>query len=168
MLGEPEGQVHFDVLNRHLSHLFQFWNLTLVSVISYIFFLVFSNTWIVTLSNKENSYFICVASSALFSFFKKWLFLFYVFGYIACMCVCAPSASVVSKEDRRGSQISWSWSYELWATMWVQGLEPRPSWRATSAPNHWAISTATALFSNSGIDSVIFPPVVVTTRGIEN
>ena len=40
-------------------------------------------------------------------------------------------------------QISWNWSYrQVWAAIWVLGLEPGSSGRAASALNHWAISPA--------------------------
>ena len=39
------------------------------------------------------------------------------------------------------SWISWNWSYrQLWAVMWMLGIEPRSFRRAVSALNLWAIS----------------------------
>jgi hypothetical protein len=40
-------------------------------------------------------------------------------------------------------QKPWNWSHsQLWAALWVLGMEPRSSWRAVSALSHWAISPA--------------------------
>ena len=51
-------------------------------------------------------------------------------------------------------QVSWNWSYrQLWAAMWVLGMEPGPSGRAASALNHWAISPEMSIWTTQEIDS---------------
>ena len=44
-------------------------------------------------------------------------------------------------------QIPWNWR-QLWAAMWVLGIEPRSSGRTASALNHWADSPALVSFWN--------------------
>ena len=42
-----------------------------------------------------------------------------------------------------GCQIPWNWNYrQLWAAMWVLGIEPESFGRAVSALNGWIISPA--------------------------
>jgi hypothetical protein len=43
------------------------------------------------------------------------LFLFYVYGCLACKCVCVPCSCLVSKETGGGRQIPWNCSFRgLW------------------------------------------------------
>ena len=58
------------------------------------------------------------------------------------MYVCMYSVCVylVPAEIRKRHQMLGNWSYRwLWATMWVLGVTPRPSARATSTLNCWAV-----------------------------
>jgi hypothetical protein len=65
------------------------------------------------------------------------LFLFYAYEYCACVYISIPYT--VSAEARKEHQISRNLSYrQLWAAMWVLGIEPRFS---GSPPNYWAISS---------------------------
>jgi hypothetical protein len=79
------------------------------------------------------------------------LFLFYVYGcFPACMFV--QHVHVVSTHGR-GYQILWSCHYrQPWAAVWVLGVEPRTSARATHALSNWAISPAqfSLLLGSSG------------------
>lgn len=55
-------------------------------------------------------------------FFSFPLFLFYVSGLFASMCVCALYLCLVPLEVRKGHQISWD-QIQLGTTMWVLGVE---------------------------------------------
>lgn len=58
-----------------------------------------------------------------------------------------PCAFPVYMEVKRVCQIPWNWWYWwLWDTMWVLGIKCRPSVRATSTFNHWAISSVLNFF----------------------
>ena len=64
--------------------------------------------------------------------FKKYLFLFYVHWCFLTACISV-----------KGYRIPWNWSYrQLWAAMWMLGIEPWSSGRAASALSCWAISPA--------------------------
>lgn len=57
------------------------------------------------------------------------IILFYTREYFAFTCL-------VPAEVRRGLWISWNWSHEwLWASMWVQGIEPGSFTKATVVLN---------------------------------
>jgi len=61
------------------------------------------------------------------SFLLKYLFFMYTGVWLACISVWR-------------CQIPWDWSYrQLWAAMWLLGIEPGSSGGA--ALNHWAISS---------------------------
>ena len=64
--------------------------------------------------------------------FLNYLLLFYVYWCFACMYICVEGIRFWS--DR-----------ELWAAVWMLGIEPRSSGRSASALNYWAISPAPVL-----------------------
>ena len=75
------------------------------------------------------------------------LILFYVYGCFACMYV---RLCLVHGEAWRGHQVPWNWSYrQLWAAMWVLGIEPRPFRRATNTLNCWTISPVRVVSQSS-------------------
>ena len=54
-------------------------------------------------------------------------FLFYVYKYFTYMYECTPCVCLIP-EIRRRHWIPWNWNYrQLWAIMWVLGIEPRSS-----------------------------------------
>lgn len=69
---------------------------------------------------------------------------FYYFMYTnvlpACMYVCTSRAFLVFSEMRRGHQILSDWDRQLWVHMWVLGIDPALSSRATRALNHGELS----------------------------
>ena len=70
-------------------------------------------------------------------FFKKKLFLFYVYEYFS-ICMSVHHICAMPVEARR---ILWNRSLrQLWAALWELSNEPRSSTRATSVPNHWESS----------------------------
>lgn len=74
---------------------------------------------------------------------KNECFLKNVYGYFACMYICAPCVFLGLAEIRREHQMLWNWSCRwVWAAMWVLGIEPRSTGRAASALKHWATSPA--------------------------
>ena len=68
--------------------------------------------------------------------FRHVSILFYMHWCFACMSVW-------------GCRIPWNWNHrQLWAFLWVLGIEPRSSGRTASVLNHWSISPVpTASFS---------------------
>jgi hypothetical protein len=81
----------------------------------------------------QNRVSLCSSGCPETSVFK---FLFYYgYGCFARKYVCAPCVSLVPREARREHWIPWNWSYrQLWATMWVLGVEPGSFGRATPEP----------------------------------
>lgn len=71
--------------------------------------------------------------------FYIYLFLFYYKS--VCIHECMYSKYVPNATRRhRGHQFPWNWNCKwLWATMWILGIKPRSSAKATCAINHWAI-----------------------------
>jgi hypothetical protein len=74
-------------------------------------------------------------------------FYLFVLSYFTCLgvlptylCMYHMNAWILA-ELRRGLQTPWNSCYGwLWATMWVLGIKPGSSARATSVPKDWAIS----------------------------
>lgn len=66
------------------------------------------------------------------------IFISFIF-MIFCAYVCSPY--------KRGHLMPWKKSYwQLWATMWLPGIEPGFSNKSAAALNHWAIFPARVLF----------------------
>jgi len=65
-------------------------------------------------------------------------------NYQMCECsgyreLCAPRACLMSEEAKRGHSISWNWlTVQLWAIIWMLGIEPGSSARVTSVLHGWA------------------------------
>ena len=77
-------------------------------------------------------------SSSSFFFFLWWWWgeYFILCGDTLLVCMSVHHIHAVPAEARRGCQILWSWSYRsLWAAMWVLGIQPRLSPRATLRPS---------------------------------
>lgn len=65
--------------------------------------------------------------------------------WVFCLdVICVLCVWLITTGIRRGHRIPSNWSYRwLWTTMLVLlGVKPRPSARARSALNHWAVSAA--------------------------
>lgn len=82
------------------------------------------------------------------SFVKKidvFIFTLCIPMFLVCICVCAPSMSLVPVEARRGLHSSWNWSHRwLQAAMFVLASKTRSSARRASAISHWVISLGPA------------------------
>lgn len=65
--------------------------------------------------------------------------------------MCVYQVWAVPKEARSECLIIWDWdSRQLWATLWILGIELRSSGRSTSALKHWSVSsTSSQLALNS-------------------
>jgi hypothetical protein len=65
-------------------------------------------------------------------------------GVCLHVCLCTGvCVYLVPSEAQRGHWIPWGWNHrQLWAAMWLLGIELRSSGRAANAVNHWTISPA--------------------------
>ena len=78
----------------------------------------------------------------LILFLRIWVFCLHICMHTVCVCVC-----LVLTEARKGYQISWNWSYrQVWAAIWVLGIEPKSSRKAGSALNIWDLSPVPDIF----------------------
>lgn len=93
------------------------------------------------LSITGATYFREGGSSRSFAFLSK--------TYLFCLCLCAlVCVWAVPLQIWGGHQILQNWTYyELWATIWVPGTEPRSSVRAANALMCWVISLAPCVVS---------------------
>lgn len=74
--------------------------------------------------------------------FKKDAFILILCVWIFCLHVYLCIMWMQILWPRRGSQMSWPWSYRwLWVTVWVLGIKPRCSERAAGALRPWASFT---------------------------
>lgn len=90
---------------------------------------------------------LCPSYQILFLIFL-FIYLFNVYKYFVYFYICVSHACHILAEARRRCQIPWDCSYrQLLATIWVLGIEPRFSGRATSALNCRAISLVLTPFS---------------------
>jgi hypothetical protein len=76
----------------------------------------------------------------LILFLRIWVFCLHICMHTVCVCL-------VLTEARQGYQISCNWSYrQVWAAMWLLGIEPKSSRKAGSALNIWDLSPVPDFF----------------------
>lgn len=78
-----------------------------------------------------------------------------------CMSVCASPVCPVLREAREGYRNAWDWSYRwLGPTIEVHAIELGSSRQASCALNHWALSLALSLITETDSDMFPNPPVM--------
>lgn len=69
-----------------------------------------------------------------------YVLIFYMHGYFAYLYVSAPNVFLVLLETRIGCEIPCRSYRQMWAALWVRGIDPRSSRRIVGALNHWSFS----------------------------
>lgn len=96
-----------------------------------------------------------------FFFFHFHVSRYFVYTYDSILCAC-----LVSMEVRRGHWIPWDFNYrQVWAAMWLLGIEPGSSERVASVLISWATSPVLGVVFNIHI---IFVKSFVTRLSINS
>lgn len=68
--------------------------------------------------------------------FLKTFLIFFLYDYIACICVSVPMLCKAYKGQKKALDHLKLKFWQLLGSTWVLGLKPRPSTKAVSALNH--------------------------------
>lgn len=63
-----------------------------------------------------------------------------MYEHFAFMYICLPCTLLMSNEVSRGCWVPKNWNYrQLWADMWMLGMEAKSSGKAAGLINQWAV-----------------------------
>lgn len=63
-----------------------------------------------------------------------------MYEHFAFMYICLPCTLLMSNEVSRGCWVPKNWNYrQLWADMWMLGMEAKSSGKAAGLTNQWAV-----------------------------